>query len=107
MNHTGKYNIIKNKNEIHVFGFDQHFDDEDIKSLWDEHSIFYQCGGVVALWVENRTNMNPLIHLMGEDDGHLFWSKEKDKSFDSHWLDNYIQVFTEMKSKLNNRDIER
>lgn len=85
--------------EIHVFGYDQHFDEEDKKDLWDNHKILY-IGGVLAVWVEEREGMSPLFHLMGEDDGHIFWNRDTDKRSDVHWLDNYIETLTELKLRL-------
>jgi hypothetical protein len=95
-----KYKIYKRENEIDIFGYDQCFDEDDIKSLWQEHNILYIKSGIVAVWVEKRKGINPLVHLMGEDDGHLFWSKKKDVCFDSHWLDNYIETLIEVKNRI-------
>ena len=85
------YSIQKDENSIHVFAFDQCFSEQDKKDLWTEHNILY-LGGAMALWVEERVNYNhPLIHLMGEDDGQLFWSKYRDGGyadvcFDVSWI---------------------
>ena len=93
-----RYRINKTKNEIDIYGYEQYFDEEDIKSLWNEHKIMYLKGGVMALWVEERRDINPLIHIMEEDDGHIFWRKEKDIRFDFYWLDNYIETLSKVKN---------
>jgi hypothetical protein len=96
------YEVGKDRLEfIDVYGYNGQFNKEDIKSLWEDHNILYLCGGVMAVWVEKRNNMNPLIHLISEDDGQIFWLRENDKAFDSAWLDNYIQTLTEVKNRLN------
>lgn len=95
-----RYKITKDSNEIHVFGYDQSFSQDDIKSLWEDHNILYLKGGIMAVWVEKRRNTSPLVHLMGEDDGHIFWSKDTDVCFDAGWLDNYIKTLTKVKDLL-------
>lgn len=95
----GKYTICKNDKEIHVFGDDQSFSKEDIENLWKTHHILYLSGGVMAIWVEERLGMNPLVHLMQEDDGHIFWEKEKDICFDIFWTNNYIETLSELNSR--------
>lgn len=94
------YEIEKAKDYISVLGYDQEFTEEDRKDLWKNHNILYQDGGVMAVWVEERKDNNPLIHLMSEDDGHIFWKEETDKCFDSYWLDNYIDTLNAVKDKL-------
>ena len=98
-----KYIINKNENEIHIFGDDQCFNDKDIKDLWDKHKILYLKGGIMAVWIEERKNNNPLVHLMNEDDGHIFWKKRADICFDGYWLDNYINTLTELKRRMSQR----
>lgn len=71
-----------------------------MEDLWISHNILY-LDGIIAVWVENRENMNPLIHLMHEDDGCLYCRKEKDTCFDSYWIDNYIKTLDALKNKLN------
>lgn len=95
-----QYSLYRAKDRIDIFGYEQCFNDEDIKELWEKHKILYLRGGILALWIEERENMNPLVHLMGEDDGHIFWDKKKDACFDSYWLDNYINTLSVMKLKL-------
>lgn len=95
-----KYEIYKHDTNIDIYGYDQNFTEEDIKSLWDDHKILYMRGGIMAIWIEERKNNNPLLHLMGEDDGHIFWRKEQDISFDSGWLNNYIETLTETKNRI-------
>ena len=96
----GTYTITKTKDRIDIFGYNQIFDENDKKDLWNKHKILY-IGGIVAVWVEEREDINQLVHLMQEDDGHIFWSKEKDIRFDCHWLDNYIETMIKLKSMLN------
>jgi len=74
---------------------------EDIKSLWKDHKVLYLKNGIMAIWVEERENMNPLIHLMHEDDGHIFWHKKTDICLDAYWLDNYIATLIEVKNRIN------
>lgn len=93
------YKIYKGEESIHVFGDNQEFTKEDLESLWEHHNILYMENGVMAVWVEKRNNNNPLIHLMAEDDGHISWSKEDDRLFDSAWLDNYIDTLKLAKEK--------
>ena len=95
-----KYTINKGKDYIGIFGYEQCFDEDERKDLWDKHKILYLKSGIMAVWLEDRKDMNPLVHLMGEDDGHIFWHKEKDICFDSHWLDNYIDTLTNLKDLL-------
>ena len=100
------FSIQKDEDSIHVFALnDQCFSIQDKKDLWTEYNILY-LGGVMALWVEERTNNNPLVHLMGEDDGHIFWHRKRDDGyvdfcFDSSWVDNYIETLTELKKRLS------
>lgn len=105
-----KYKIYKHTDEkcvpgrtpysaIDVFGYDQAFDEEDKKDLWENHRILY-LGGVLAVWVEEREKYSPLFHLMAEDDGHIFWHRDTDKHSDVHWLDNYIETLVELKKRL-------
>jgi len=95
-----RYTIYRDKDRIDVFGYDQSFDEEDIKSLWDDHKILYQRGGVMAVWIQERKGSAPLVHLMQEDDGHTFWSVERNVCFDAGWLDNYIEILTDLKNTM-------
>lgn len=95
-----KYTISKLPNEIHVFGEDQSFDTEDCRSLWNEHKIYYRPGSIIALYVEDRKYSAPLVHIMHEDDGHLFWDREHCVCFDAAWLDSYIDTMSGLKKLL-------
>lgn len=94
--------ITKTKEKIQILGDDQTFTQDDLKELWEEHKILYLDGGIMAVWVEEREEYSPLIHLMGEDDGHIFWKKETDVCFDSYWLDNYLETLKVVKEKISN-----
>lgn len=96
-----KYEIYKDEENIDIFGNNECFTKEDIKSLWEDHNILYLEDGIIAIWIEERENASPLIHIMDEDDGHIFWHKKTDRRFDSLWLDNYIQTLTEVKNLIN------
>jgi hypothetical protein len=97
----GKYEIYKDDNRIDIFGYNQSFSMMDIKSLWEEHEILYLRNGVMAIWVEEREDRHPLIHLMQEDDGHIWWDKDKDVCFDSDWIDNYIKALSKVKDLIS------
>lgn len=94
------YTIEKTDDYISILGHDQEFTKEDCKDLWKNHNILYRNGGVMAVWVQERQGTTPLIHFMNEDDGHIFWKKEKDRCFDSAWLGNYIETLSVVKTKL-------
>ena len=94
-----RYEMQKSNDEIFVFGYEQSFSDEERANLWDKHKILY-IGNIMAVWVEERDDYAPLIHLMREDDGCLIWSKNKDVCFDAGWLDDYINTLTAVKAKL-------
>lgn len=96
------YQIYKDSNRIRVFGQDQIFTKEDLKDLWENHKVLYLDGGIMAIWVEERNDCNPLVHLMSEDDGQIFWDKEKDICFDSYWIDNYIKTLKTVREKYHN-----
>ena len=95
-----RYSIQKDNESIHIFGHNQEFTKDDIKNLWEEHKILYLQGGIMAVWIEERKNNNPLVHLMSKDDGHIFWNKETDICFNSYWLDNFINTLTEIKNRI-------
>jgi hypothetical protein len=96
-----RYSITRNKNEIHIFGYNQEFTKADVDSLWLDHKILYLRGSIMAVWIEERKNTSPLVHLMFEDDGHIFWSKEKDVCFDVGWVNYYIDTFSTLKNLLS------
>lgn len=93
--------ITKTKEKIRILGDDQTFTQDDLKELWEEHKILYLDGGIMAVWVEEREGESPLVHLMQEDDGQLFWKKETDVCFDSYWLDNYLETLSVVKEKIS------
>lgn len=94
------YDIFKSKYNISVRGKCGEITKEDIDNLWEKHKILYIGGNIMAVWIEPRIGMNPIVHLMGEDDGHIFWDKDSDVSFDCSFLDDYIQTLTKLKTLL-------
>ena len=82
--------------EISINAVQQKWTAKDCKDLLRSDIVYEP--GIVAAWIEKRKDNEPLIHLMSEDDGHLFWSKNKDVCFSSCWLDNYMSVLTKTKS---------
>lgn len=86
---------VFNDEEISISATQQIWTAKDYENLL-HYDIVYE-KGVVAVWIEKRKNKEPLIHLMAEDDGHLFWSKNKDVCFSFGWLDNYMSVLTKTK----------
>lgn len=96
------YKITKTETHISILGDYQEFTEADLKELWEEHKVLYREGGIMAVWVEERDGYSPLIHLMGEDDGHIFWRKEEDTCFDAYWLDNYLETLKVVKDKISN-----
>ena len=87
---------VWNDKEISINAAQQKWTAKDCKDLL-QCDIVYE-PGIVAVWIEKRKDNEPLIHLMNEDDGHLFWSKDKDVHFSSCWLDNYVSVLSKTKS---------
>lgn len=94
------YILNKDCDEIFVEGDNQEFTEEDKVKLWTEHKILYM-GGVLAVWIEDRKDRNPLVHLMSVDDGCIFWSAKKDVCFDSYWINDYIDTLSNLKSKIS------
>ena len=97
---TGYY-IEKDNNCIRIHSLrEQGFNEQDKKDLWTRDNVLY-LDGVIAVWVEERKEYNPLIHTMIEDDGTLIWRRETNNfCFDSFWIDNYIETLSELKKRL-------
>ena len=87
---------VWNDKEISINATQQKWTAKDCKDLLQSDIVYEP--GIVAAWIEKRKDNEPLIHLMSEDDGHLFWSKYKDVHFSSCWLDNYMSVLSKTKS---------
>jgi hypothetical protein len=86
---------VFDENEISIYAENQCWSADDCKNLL-KYDIVYE-RGCAAVWVEKRKNLEPLIHIMGEDDGHLFWRKKNDESFSFCWFDDYLSVLSKAK----------
>lgn len=91
---------IFDEEEISISAKDQYWEDKDYKELL-KYDIIYE-RGIVALWIEKRKKAEPLVHIMGEDDGHLYWLKRTDKRFSYSWIDNYMSILNKTKEYVNN-----
>lgn len=79
------------ENFISISAKNQCWTDEDLKQLKNSYGIIYN-RDIWGIWIEKRKDSYPLLHLMHEDDGQLYWSKEKDVRFSSFWISSCIEL---------------
>ena len=79
------------ENHISISAKNQCWSKEDLMQLRNSYGIIYD-RNIWGIWIEKRKDGYPLLHLMHEDDGHLFWDKERDVRFSSFWTSNCIEL---------------
>lgn len=96
-----KYVSKEKDDDVWYFSaYDQRWDKETIKELYDEHNIIFMPNGkdaVHAVMLLIRNHGRPGIAIGYEDDGTIYFDRSYGRfehQFDSAWLDSLIQTLT-------------
>lgn len=100
--------VDEDENELSIYAEDQSWDDETLKELEDEHTVFFMNNGdgVIPVLYYNLKNYQgedaPAFAFGGEDDGHM-WFKKRDGYNDFvvragiDWIDDLIADLTKLR----------